>query len=66
MLWGLAAGAGSALLATAPNLLSRGADLPWLSLIALLAIVLSVGMLASTFAVRTAVRLPIVSTLRGE
>ncbi|WP_010585329.1 FtsX-like permease family protein [Schlesneria paludicola] len=66
MLWGLAAGAGSALLATAPNLLSRGADLPWVSLMTLLLVVLATGMLASTFAVRAAVRLPIVSTLRGD
>ena len=66
LLWGLIAGAGSALLATSPNLLSQGADLPWRSLAALLALVFATGMLAAAFAVRAAVRLPIVATLRGE
>jgi ABC-type antimicrobial peptide transport system permease subunit len=66
LLWGLIAGAGSALLATSPNLLSQGADVPWLSLAGLLALVFVTGMLAAAFAVRAAVRLPIVATLRGE
>ena len=66
LLWGLIAGAGSALLATSPNLFSQGADLPWLSLAGLLALVFVTGMLAAAFAVRAAVRLPIVATLRGE
>ena len=66
LLWGLIAGAGSALLATSPNLLSQGADLPWRSLAALLALVFGTGMLAAAFAVRAAARLPIVATLRGE
>ena len=66
LLWGLIAGAGSALLATSPNLLSQGADLPWLSLAGLIALVFVTGMFAAAFAVRAAVRLPIVATLRGE
>ena len=66
LVWGLVAGTGSALLATSPNLLSRGADLPWGSLATLLAIVFVTGMFASLFAIRAAVRLPIVTTLRGE
>jgi len=66
LLWGLLAGAVSALLATSPNLVSRGTDLPWESLGSLLAVVFATGMLAAAFAVRTAVRLPIVTTLRGE
>lgn len=66
LLCGLAAGAGSAFLATSPNFFIRGASLPWGSLAGLLALVFSTGMLASIFAVASAVRLPIVSTLRGE
>ena len=66
LLWGLIAGAGSALIATAPNLLSRGADLPWRSLAILLTIVFATGILSALFAIRAAVRLPIVTTLRGE
>ncbi len=66
LLWGLVAGAGSALLATSPNLLSQGADLPWKSLAGLLVLVFVTGMFAAAFAVRAAVRLPIVATLRGE
>lgn len=64
--WGLLAGAISALLAVAPNLIGRGGDVPIGSLMILLAIVFATGMLAAAFAVRTAVRLPIVATLRGN
>jgi ABC-type antimicrobial peptide transport system permease subunit len=64
--WGLLAGTASALLAVAPNLTSRGGDVPFVSLLALLAIVFATGMVAAAFAVRTAVNLPIVATLRGE
>ena len=66
LLWGLAAGTLSALIAVAPNLTSRGGDVPLGSLATLLAIVFVTGMLAATIAVRAAVRLPIVTTLRGE
>ena len=66
LLWGLAAGSLSALIAVAPNLTSRGGDVPLGSLSVLLAIVFATGMLAATLAVRAAVRLPIVTTLRGE
>ncbi|MBC8113982.1 MAG: ABC transporter permease, partial [Candidatus Saccharimonas sp.] len=66
LLWGLAAGTLSALIAVAPNLTSRGGDVPLGSLATLLAIVFATGMLAATIAVRAAVRLPIVTTLRGE
>ena len=64
--WGLLAGAVSALLAVAPNLMGRGGDVPIGSLVILLIIVFATGMLAAAFAVRTAVRLPIVATLRGD
>ncbi|WP_373652528.1 FtsX-like permease family protein [Schlesneria sp. DSM 10557] len=66
LLWGLLAGAGSALLATAPNLVSRGGGLPAGSISILLLIVFATGMMAAAFAVRSAIRLPIVATLRGE
>ena len=64
--WGLLAGTVSALLAVAPSLTSRGGDIPLGSLTVLIAIVFATGMLAAVFAVRSAVRLPIVETLRGE
>jgi ABC-type antimicrobial peptide transport system permease subunit len=66
LLWGLLAGAGSALLAMLPNITSRGGDLPLMSLFTLLLIVFLTGMFAAAFAVTAAVRLPIVTTLRGE
>ena len=66
LLWGLISGGGSALLATAPNLIGRGADVPLGSLAGLMLIVFVTGMLAAAFAIRTASRLPIVATLRGE
>jgi ABC-type antimicrobial peptide transport system permease subunit len=66
LLWGLVAGSVSAILATSPNLLSRGANLPWLSLAMLLIAVFVTGMIAALFAVISASRLPIVTTLRGE
>ena len=64
--WGLLAGTISALVAVAPNLTSRGGDVPLGSLFILLVIVFTTGMCAAAFAVRTAVRLPLVATLRGE
>ncbi len=66
LLWGLAAGSLSALIAIAPNLTSRGGDVPLGSLSVLLFLVFATGMLAASLAVRAAVRLPIVTTLRGE
>ncbi len=66
LLWGIAAGGCSAILAVSPNLMSRGSDVPWVSLIVLFGLVFAAGMLAAAFAVQTAIRLPIVSTLRGD
>lgn len=66
LLWGLLAGSVSAFLAVAPNLVSQAGNIPVVSLLMLLVIVFTTGMLASAFAVRTAIRLPIVSTLRGD
>ena len=66
LIWGLAAGTVSALLAMLPHLLSVGADTPWTDGAKLLIAVFIVGMAAALFAVREAGRTPIVSTLRGE
>lgn len=66
LLWGLAAGAISALLAMSPHLRSTGADVPWTGLLVMLLGVLAVGMLAALSAVREAVRTPILGTLRAE
>lgn len=66
LLWGLMAGFGSAILAALPALFQRGMDLPWGSLAGLLTVVFATGILVAGFAIRTAIRLPIVATLRGE
>ena len=66
LIWGLAAGTVSALLAMLPHLLSVGADTPWTDGAKLLTVVFVVGMAAALFAVREAGRTPIVSTLRGQ
>ena len=66
MLWGIAAGAVSALLAMAPHLSTTGADVPWINLATLITIVIVVGMLSALAAVREAVRTPILATLRGD
>ncbi|MFG0335025.1 MAG: FtsX-like permease family protein [Maioricimonas sp. JB049] len=66
MLWGLASGSVSALLAMLPRLVSIGADVPWQNLQLLLLAVFVVGMLAALAAVKEATRLPILATLRSE
>jgi ABC-type lipoprotein release transport system permease subunit len=66
LVWGLATGALSALIAMTPHLTSTGADVPWNGVIALLAAVFAFGCLSALAAVRTALVLPIVATLRGE
>jgi ABC-type antimicrobial peptide transport system permease subunit len=64
--WGLLAGTASALLAMTPHLLSIGADVPWTSVITILAGVFVVGMTAALVAVAEAVRTPILATLRSK
>ncbi|MBT4865717.1 MAG: ABC transporter permease [Planctomycetaceae bacterium] len=64
--WGLLAGTASALLAMTPHLLSIGADVPWTSVITILAGVFVVGMIAAFIAVAEAVSTPILATLRSE
>ena len=64
--WGLVCGTVAALLAMGPHLLSRGADVPWLSVLGLLAGVFAVGLLAAGGAARAASRTPLLATLRSE
>jgi len=66
LVWGLAAGSISALLAMGPHLITTGADVPWLSGAIVLCGVFVVGMLAALAAVAEAVRTPILSTLRAQ
>ncbi|MFH5806337.1 ABC transporter permease [Alienimonas sp. DA493] len=66
LVWGLASGTLAALLALWPHLSGRTADTPWLGGALTLLAVFAAGMLASGWAVRAAVRTPIVATLRGE
>ncbi len=64
--WGLMTGTVAALLSMGPHLMSTGADVPWGSGAALLVAIALTGMLSASYAVRTAVSVPIVATLRGE
>jgi hypothetical protein len=66
LIWGIAAGTISALLAMWPHLATTSADVPWLSVAGILIGVFFVGMAAAFLAVAEAVRTPIVETLRGE
>ena len=66
LVWGLAAGTISALLAMLPHLLSIGADVPWSSGGWLLGAILAAGMAAAFLAVREALRTPVLATLRSE
>lgn len=66
LLWGLIVGTVSALLAMLPHLLSIGTDFPWGNATLMLIAVAVVGTLAASVAVRSAVRLPTLETLRRE
>lgn len=66
LIWGLLAGATSALLAMAPHLRTTGADVPWLSSAVILGGVFIVGMAAALLAVTEAMRTPILATLRSQ
>ena len=66
LLVGIGLGTIAAQLAMWPHLQSSAAQVPWLSLGGLLVSVLLVGSLGGLFAVWRAMRLPIVTTLRGE
>jgi len=64
--WGLVTGTVAALLSMGPHLVSTGADVPWGSGAGLLLAIATTGLLSAAYAVRTAIAVPIVSTLRGE
>ncbi|MFK7822143.1 MAG: FtsX-like permease family protein [Planctomycetaceae bacterium] len=66
LLIGLSLGTGCALLAMTPHLTKTGADVPWGSLAMIIGSVFVVGMFAAWFAIREAVRTPILATLRSE
>ena len=66
LVWGLASGTISALIAMAPHLSSTGADVPWLAVGVILVGVFLVGLAAAFVAVIEAVRTPILATLRSE
>jgi putative ABC transport system permease protein len=66
LVWGLVVGTVSALLAMLPHLLSIGNDVPWASAGIMLSSVFVVGTLAALIAVRAALKLPVLATLRAE
>ena len=66
LMWGLASGTISALVAMAPHLTSTGADVPWTAVMVILLGVFLVGMVAALMAVIEAIRTPILATLRSE
>ncbi|MEW6128970.1 MAG: FtsX-like permease family protein [Acidobacteriota bacterium] len=66
LICGLVTGTACALLAIAPAFLARGGHLPTVSLALLLLAVLATGLLASVFATRAALRLPLLASLRAE
>jgi ABC-type lipoprotein release transport system permease subunit len=63
---GVGLGAGSALLAVAPHLLSTRAGVPWPALAGTLAAVLAFGLLSSVAAVRGVLRAPLLPALKAE
>jgi ABC-type antimicrobial peptide transport system permease subunit len=64
--WGLVCGSASALLAMLPHLLTTGADVPWAGVVTIVLTVFVVGMTASLAAARSALRTPVLATLRRE
>lgn len=63
---GLAIGTVSALLAVAPTVWSRPHGVPWLALGITLLAVLAAGMMSAAAALRAALRMPLLGTLRAE
>jgi ABC-type lipoprotein release transport system permease subunit len=63
---GLVAGIVSALLAVAPHLAGSGAQVLWLRIAALLALVLAVGLLSAVLAVWSTLKTPVLAALRRE
>ena len=65
LILGLFIGTFSALIAVTPHMLS-GSDVKWLDMILLLSAVLVVGLVATTIAVATTMRAPLIAALRKE
>jgi ABC-type antimicrobial peptide transport system permease subunit len=63
---GLLVGVVAALVAVLPHWLGGGANVPWLSLLATLAVVLVVGLLAGLLAVRATLRAALIPALRED
>src|SRR5204862_4085350 len=63
---GLAAGTASALLAVAPHLVGAGAQVLWLRIAGLLALVLVVGLASAGLAIVSTLRTPVLTALRRE
>ncbi|MBI5397551.1 MAG: ABC transporter permease, partial [Verrucomicrobia bacterium] len=63
---GVTCGAGAGLLSVAPHLAGGGGDVPWGGLVLLLAAVVAAGIGAGAWAVRVAVRTPMLEALRAE
>lgn len=66
LVWGLATGTLSALIAMSPHLLTTGADFSWRDTGLILLAVLATGLCASLFAILEALRTPVLKTLRSE
>lgn len=66
LVFGLLAGTGAALLATAPHLLSGLAEPPWASLLMTLALILACGLAAGALAVRVSLGQPLLPSLRRD
>ncbi len=66
LILGLGSGIVAALVAVMPHFLATHAQVPWLSLIGILGLVLLVGMLAGLAAVRQVTKAPLLSALRED
>ena len=66
LLFGIATGTITALLAVLPHLLSGMAEPPWAALTATLLLILAVGLLAGAAAVAAGLRSPLTPALRGQ
>lgn len=66
LVWGLLAGAVSALIAMLPHLRSTGADVPWLELAVTLQVVALVGMVSAVIPIRAALSVTVRDVLTNE
>jgi len=63
---GIAIAFAAALISVLPHLLTQSSGIPWLSLIFTLALVFTVGMIASFAGLAVALRIPLIPALKGE